>query len=333
MKTKLSILIATLCALPGCMGHNSHPYHKCEGAVWGTSYHITYSSDKMLDDSIISVMSRMEMSLSPFEEESTISAINNGSSVATDSLLRRIFNKSQYICKISGGAFDPTVAPIVNLWGFGYKTGASEPTQAQIDSAMRGVGILKCAIIADTIVKSNFTEFNFSAITKGYGCDLIGEMLKRNGCTDYMVEIGGEVAVSGVNPHGEPWHIMVDTPISNDTAVIHDRMAVIAVTNCGIATSGNYRNYRTLRQGHKIGHTVSPATGRPVETSTLSATVIAHDAMTADALATACMAMPLADAMTMLKGLPDTEALIVVADSISPKKWVMHTTGGFPDIE
>lgn len=331
MKLQYLILSAIFFALTGCLGQSS-TYHKCEGAVWATSYHITYRSDKMLDDSIIAVMSQVEMSLSPFEEESTVSLINNGQSTLTDTLLRRIFLASQSICRISRGAFDPTLAPVVNLWGFGYHKGVQEPTQAQIDSAMQGVGILRCSLEGNKLIKSENTEFNFSAITKGYGCDLIGEMLQRNGCTDYMIEIGGEVAVMGKNPHGKPWHIMVDAPLANDTAVVHERMAVVAVTDCGIATSGNYRNYRNIRPGMRVGHTIDAFTGRPVATSTLSATVIAQDAMTADALATACMAMPVELALKMIGTLPDTEALIVTADSTGTKGWQLHTTPGFPEL-
>lgn len=315
-----------------CIGGRSSRYHKCEGSVWATSYHIIYNSPKMLDDSIIAVMSRVEMSLSPFEPLSVVSRINSGESVITDSLFRRMFFASQYFCKMSGGEFDPTVAPVVNLWGFGYRIGG-DPTQEQIDSAMQWVGILKCSVVNDTIVKQKGTEFNFSAITKGYGCDLIGEMLKRNGCTDFMVEIGGEVVVSGKNPHGDKWHIMVDAPVSNDTAVVHERMAVMKVTGCGIATSGNYRNFRTTKSGRRVGHTISASTGWPVMGGTLSTTIVAADAMSADAVATACMAMTPERAMAMVETLPDTEALIVVEDSTSAMGWRIITTPGFPAVE
>lgn len=333
MKARFLLFAVVLVVLASCLGYKPSHYHKCEGAVWATSYHIVYNSPKMLDDSIIAVMSRVEMSLSSFEPMSTVSKINRGESLAVDFLFSRVFVASQNVCALSKGAFDPTVAPVVNLWGFGYKTGAGNPTQAQIDSALQGVGILKCLISDNKIVKHPATEFNFSAITKGYGCDLIGEMLQRNGCSDYMIEIGGEVVVSGKNPQGEKWHIMVDAPVMSDSTVLHERMAVIEVTDCGIATSGNYRNYRTVSSGKKVGHTINPITGHPVESAMLSATVLAPDAMTADALATACMAMPPLQAKAMIERLHGTEALIVVVDTTAASGWQIMTTPGFPAIK
>lgn len=305
-------------------------YNNCEGAVWATTYHITYRSDRMMDDSILAVMQSVEMSLSPFADSSLVSRINRNETDMTDSLFRRILAASTEVNRISGGAYDPTVAPLVNLWGFGYKTTGREPEQSMIDSALQLVGITRCRIEGNRVVKQNpLTEFDFSSITKGYGCDLIGEMLQRNGCKDYIVEIGGEVSVKGKNPRGESWRIMIDAPVENDTAVVHKRMAVIEVTDCGVATSGNYRNYRNTSKG-KAWHTISPSTGYPVTTSTLSATVIARNAMTADALATACMAMPLDSALLMIEALPATEALLVTAGN---EGYRMHTTPGFPEIK
>lgn len=310
IKAPIAAIIVAMC-MAACTGFGNAPYQKCEGSVWATTYHITYRSHKPLHDSIIHVMKQVEMSLSPFADSSTVSLINSGLSVSTDTLFRRIFNASKKVNTLSHGAFDPTVAPLVNLWGFGYRNAPTPPTEAMIDSALRLVGIAKCRIVADTIVRPDKRmEFNFSAITKGYGCDLVGEMLRRNGCRDYMVEIGGEIAVSGTNPRGEKWHIMVDAPEENDTAVVHSRMAVIAITEAGVATSGNYRNYRKSSQG-KVWHTIDPVTGHPARQHILSATVIAPSAMLADALATACMAMPIADAVTMIEAIPGTSALFV----------------------
>lgn len=305
-------------------------YRKCEGAIWATTYHITYKSNRVLDDSILSVLQRVEMSLSPFADNSLVTRINNNTTDETDSLFRRIFSASQQISAQSHGAFDPTVAPLVNLWGFGYRNTGTEPDEASIDSALALVGILECRIDDSGCLhkRAPHTEFNFSAITKGYACDLVGEMLKRNGCNDYMVEIGGEVAISGVNPRGDKWRIMIDAPIESDTAVVHKRMAVIEISDCGVATSGNYRNFRTSAKG-KSWHTISPSTGRPAETATLSVTIIAPNTMLADAYATACMAMPTDSATKFISAIPDVEALLVTTDSAG---YVMLPTPGFPAI-
>lgn len=301
-------------------------YRSAEGAVWNTTFHITYRADRDLRDSVLAVMKEVEMSLSPFADASLISQINRGEDAVADSLLRRIFTASQSVNRVSRGAFDPTVAPLVNLWGFGYRPGDPEPTQAEIDSLLMSVGIAGCVLGDDGRItrKHPSTEFNFSAITKGYGCDLVGEMLRRNGCTDYMVEIGGEIALSGMNPRGEEWRIMVDAPVDGDSAVVHEKLAIVSLTGCGVATSGNYRNYRETGQG-RAWHTISPVSGRPALTDLLSATVIAPDCMMADALATSCMAMPSDSAMAMIEGLPGTEALLVTADTVL-------TTSGFPEI-
>lgn len=193
------------------------------------------------------------------------------------------------------------------------------------------MGIGRCRLQGDRIIKAKpGTEFNFSAITKGYGADLVGEMLRRNGCDDYMVEIGGEMALSGVNSRGEPWHVMIDAPCDADTAhVLHERLAIIHVTDCGVATSGNYRNFKRTASGRKH-HTISPVTGRPVMTSTLSATVIAPDAMLADALATSCMAMPLDSALAMIEAWPGTAAMIVAEGENG--RYDIRTTSRFPGL-
>lgn len=327
-KKYFAIVAVTVCLLSlagACGGFSS--YRKCEGAVWATSYNITYRSDRNLDDSIISVMRIVENSLSPFADSSLVSRINRGETDVTDSLFRRIFAASQQVNKLSRGLFDPTVAPLVNLWGFGYKHADVEPSQAQIDSALAMVGIAGCRIVDGNLVKAHDKmEFDFSAITKGYGCDLIGEMLQRNGCSDFLVEIGGEVKASGINPQGQAWRIMVDAPLENDTAVVHRRLAVVEVSDCGVATSGNYRNFRAVAGG-KVWHTISPVTGRPAQSPTLSATVIARDAMMADAFATACMAMPTSDALAMIDSINGVEAMLVTADSTGFR---LHTSREFP---
>lgn len=327
-----AIVFTILMLLPLATGCGPRrEYRQVQGGVWNTTYNIIYKSDRDLNDSVIAVMRQVELSLSPFCDSSLISRINRGENLQADSLLRRIFTASQEVNRRSGGVFDPTVAPLVNLWGFGYRNSGIEPTQDMIDSVMTHVGIADCSLDPSgrILKKSPLTEFNFSAITKGYGCDLVGEMLLRNGCSDYMVEIGGEIALAGKNRRGDDWHIMVDAPIDSDTAIVHDRMALIAVTNAGVATSGNYRNFRTGADGKRAWHTISTRTGRPAETDLLSVTIIAPNAMLADAYATACMAMNCSEAMTMLSEIKGVEGLLVTLNP-ADSTFVMHTTESFP---
>lgn len=304
--------------------------HRCSGAIWATSYNITYTAPTYLTDSILATFDKVEHSLSPFAKSSLISRINRNESMETDSLLRCVFEASLLVNSASSGAFDPTISPLVNLWGFGYKNATEPPTQAMIDSALNLVGINRCRIEADTMIKASpDMEFNFSAITKGYGCDLVGEVLERNGATDYMVEIGGEIALKGHNPQGNLWNIQIDAPIESKDASQHTALKVIQVTDCGIATSGNYRNYKETATG-RTWHTIDPRTGRPVITSTLSATVIAPNCMLADALATACMAMPAPEAIKMIEAIPGASAMLVEAAADSA--FAVTTTSRFPEL-
>lgn len=318
--------IAAIISISSC-AHVAE-YRQCDGAVWGTTFHIVYRGDRALDDSIHSVMREVELSLSPFCDSSIVSRVNRNESVVLDSMFVSVFEMSRQVNRLSEGAFDPTVAPIVNLWGFGYKNGIGEPSKEQIDSALMLVGMHDSRIVDGKVEKRHpSTEFNFSAIAKGYGSDAVAGMLRRNGCHDYMVEIGGEIVVSGHSPRGGSWNVAIDAPIESGDSIVHDRMVVIPVDDCAVATSGNYRNYRETSRG-RVGHTINPLTGYPVATSTLSVTVVAPTCALADALATACMAMPFDRANRMIESLPSAAALFVLSDSIGG--WTTIATSRFP---
>lgn len=300
----------------GCVRNDK--WHKTEGAVWNTLYHITYRSDVNLDDSIIAVMRSVELSLSPFEKNSTISRINRNETDSIDCLIAKVFEFSKSLNSLSAGMFDPTVAPLVNLWGFGYiKTEKEVPSPEEIAAIMPSIGIADCSINGTTInKKAPDTEFNFSAITKGLGCDMLGEMFCRNGCRDFMIEIGGEIVLKGKNPRGTRWHIMVDAPEPSDSIIIHKELTTLDLTDCGIATSGNYRNYRDTAAG-RVSHTINPLTGYPImpdasDTTILSATAIAPSCMEADAIATATMAMKISAVRQMISKMPGTRVIVMV---------------------
>lgn len=319
---KFILFLASLTLLQACGTGEKGQWISSQGAVWNTLYKVTYFAGHDLSDSIVSTLHQVEISLSPFQPQSLISRINRGETDSVDTHLARIFITSQRVCLLSGGMFDPTVAPLVNYWGFGYDSLRTAP----LDSIMNRVGIGQCRLTDSMTIhkKHPLTEFNFSAITKGYGCDAVGEMLRRNGCSDFLVEIGGEICVSGLSPRREPWRIMVDAPQESNDSVIHEGMMTIQATDCGIATSGNYRNYRITAMG-KIGHTISPVTGRPTtldataDTTVLSATVVAPTAMEADALATASMLMSPAASAVMARAAGASRLLLAVstpADSL-----------------
>ncbi len=314
----------SLLLLSGCS--RGAEWRRADGAVWNTVYTITYESERDMSDSIQEVFRMVEMSLSPFNDNSLVSRVNRGETSETDTLLRRVFLLSSDICRHSGGRFDPTVSPAVNLWKFGYtgKVGADEnwePSRQEIDSVMEYVGILDCSVDEDGRIekKHPLTTFNFSAVTKGYACDLIAEMLLRNGVENSMVEIGGEVTVRGSSPRGGLWRLQIDAPVEDEGAPTHRRLDTVDVTDCGVATSGNYRNYHQSSRG-RVGHTIDPLTGEPCSSRLLSVTVIAPTCAEADAYATAAMASPGVDAADSILSVAGLRGIIVYAasDSVAP---------------
>ncbi len=287
-----------------------------QGAVWNTEYHITYFHTDDLGDSIIKVLREYELSISPFNKESLITRINNNESDSLDNNIFVLYNKSKEVNVQTNGAFDPTLAPIINAWGFGYKNNTT-PTQAALDSMIQFVGIQKTHIENDRLVKDDTrTEFNFSAIAKGLGVDKIGELLSHNGIENYMVEIGGEIVVKGMNSKGKNWKISIDRPTDNDSVIDHNSAAIVTLKNEAIATSGNYRNFKTDATGAKYNHIIDPKTGESAKSEVLSATIIAKDCMTADAYATAFMIISQSEREKILESNPGMKAMLIRSDSI-----------------
>jgi thiamine biosynthesis lipoprotein len=303
-----------------------------DGGIYGTTYHFVYSGAENQDTQLIKVMHNVELLFSPFDSTSTVSALNRGESPKLNNEFRSLFELSQRVNKLSGGAFDPTIAPLVNIWGFGYREKVDgTPTDEMIDSALQRVGISDCQISADgkMLRKHPQTEFDFSAIAKGYAVDRVAEALKEAGATNYMVEIGGEVTAKGKNPRGEAWRVQIDAPVVDSLNFSHTRLRIISMSEGAVATSGNYRNYREVN-GKRVGHTISTVTGKPMTTTTLSATIYADNCALADALATACMAMPIDDAYKMINKLDGVEALFVIADGDNNDSYKIIETSGFP---
>lgn len=287
-----------------------------EGVVWTTEYHITYEAAHDLGDSIQLIFNRMDMSVSPYNKASLISSLNENTSTRVDAYIKRLMEASVLINQESGGAFDPTVMPLVNAWGFGYKNG-NLPTRAQLDSILAFVGMNKVTLSGDTLVKQDARlMLDFSSIAKGLACDEIGRMLTRNGARNWLVEIGGEVVARGVNKRGTEWQVSVDMPTSETDEVSHDSALTLALDSGAVATSGNYRKWRE-QGGNKISHIIDPHTGDSRVGTLLSVTVIAPDCMTADAWATACMVMGDSATRAMMQPRTDLGVMTITADTIS----------------
>lgn len=315
MRFYANSLLAMLLLLLAASCGSRERYVKCAGQVWHTEYHATFCGPASLADSLPNVFSRVGTSLSAFDPASLVSRINSGATDSADTHFERVYRAAAKVHAASSGAFDPTVAPLVAAWGFGKVKHPSADT-LRIDSLLKFVGMNLTRLDGNRVIKADRrVRFDFSAIAKGYGCDMAGAMLRRNGVSSYLVEVGGEIAVAGNSPSGGLWAISIDSPQSDPDGSRHDSQCVIETTDCGIATSGNYRNFIDLPSG-RIAHTVSPATGRPVQTDVVSATVVAADCMTADAFATACMAMTSADAFAMLQAQRLAGMLILADGSV-----------------
>ena len=303
-----ALAVASMMVARSCQGE----VRNCAGVVWTTEYHITYESRVPLDDSVQAVLRRVDESASKYNPKSVISLINAGIDSVADGTVQRLYVKSREVWEASQGAFDPTVSPLANVWGYGLKTG-EKPDSATIDSIRAFVGMGRTALVNGVIRKEDSrTTFDFNSIAKGLACDEVGRMLERNGVDNYIVEIGGEIACAGRNPRGEQWRVSIDAPVESADSVIHESALVIATDGGGIATSGNYRNYKIV-DGRKTAHTINPATGYPELTNLLSATIVARDCITADAYATACMVMGVERTKELLGGSDEIAVMIMYA--------------------
>ena len=289
------------------------PYQRSADLVFGTTYHVTYQCDSDLTQSIKAALSEIDASLSPFNEHSIISAVNENRPVKINDIFREVFSMAMNISRETDGAFDITVAPLVNAWGFGFKHG-SMPSKQQVDSLMQIVGYQKIRLTDGMVLKQDpRIMLDCSAIAKGYGTDRVARLLRSRGVHNFMVEIGGEVVTSGVNPDRLPWRIGVTKPTEDSLNVGNELQTILNVTDKAMATSGNYRNFY-YKGGKKYAHTIDPNTGYPVQHSILSATVLAKSCAMADAYATSFMVMGMERAQKVLEHHPELMAYFIYSD-------------------
>ena len=270
-------------------------YQHEEGMVFGTFYSLTYQSEKSLQEEVEAALAQVDQEFSMFNENSTVAAINRGENPHRSAMFNEVYQLALQVNADTEGAFDITVAPLVNAWGFGFKS-QHTPTPAQVDSLLK--------------IRS---QLDFSAIAKGYGCDAAARTLTAHGAKNFMVEIGGEVVTKGCNPSGGQWRIGVTKPTDDSLSANTELQAVLAVGDAAMATSGNYRNFY-YKGGRKYAHTIDPRTGYPVQHDLLSATVFADRCAVADAYATAFMVLGLEQAKTVLQHHPEMKAYLIYTD-------------------
>ena len=286
------------------------PFRTNEGMVFGTIYKITYQHNDDLQNEIKAAMMEVDNSLSPYNPNSIITRINHNEDTVLNEHFLHVFNLAQQISTETEGAFDITVAPLVNAWGFGFKHSIDIDPNV-IDSLRQFVGYQKIKLEDGKIVKEDArTMLDCSAIAKGYGVDRVARLLDQKGVQHYMVDIGGEVVLKGKNPRMKTWRIGINKPVEDSLSVNQELQTILEVSGVGMATSGNYRKFY-YKDGKRYAHTIDPRVGTPVQHNILSATVIAKDCTTADAYATAFMVMGLEEAKAFCEAHPELHAYFI----------------------
>jgi thiamine biosynthesis lipoprotein len=323
----LAIIVGSL-SFQSCKNDSSSTkkelsYQKIEGETMGTTYHVTYSDslERNFKHEIDSLLIQINQEVSTYIPNSFISEFNK-TAVQKDLLGRQAkpvaphFYKNLEKCfeiyHLTDGAFDPTVMPLVNYWGFGYDEhrAITQVDSMKVDSLRRNfVGFRKIKYDVTVVMKTSpGVELDFSALAKGYGVDAVAQLLDERGCANYLVEIGGEVKAKGENSRGDFWVVGINTP--KEGVASNDFQTTVALPNMALATSGNYRNFYQV-DSLIFSHTINPNTGFPERTNLLSASIFARDCITADAIATACMVMGLDKAYDFALSQTGIEAYLI----------------------
>ncbi len=282
-----------------------------KGNVFGTYYSVSYFSEDGTNykEEIDSVFKEFNSSVSYYDKESLISKINRNETNKADKYFETVFRKAYEISEKTDGYFDVTVTALVNLWGFGFEN-QGEVTKRKIDSILDFVGYKNAHLESGVVIKDDDRiSFDFNAIAKGYAADVIGAFLEDKNVNIYMIEIGGDLITKGVKPDGSKWKIGIERPVENYDDP-QDWQYIVELEDQAIATSGNYRRYYE-KDGLKYSHTINPKTGYPVNHNLLSVSVIADDAITADAYATAFMTMGLEKSIEFVENREDIEAFFI----------------------
>ncbi len=324
----LSILLLVL--LNSCQSPNPtssqpsspHPYLAIKGETMGTYYAIQYSDAKRQNyqSAIDSLLAAFNQSLSTYISNSIISQVNQAQAqqeVTVDDFFTLVFQYAQHINQETNGAFDPTVMPLVNAWGFGFQKRDNPPDTSTIDSLKNMIGLnhffLEEKENGKTVITKDVkgSALDFSAIAKGYAVDLVARLLKDKGSQHFMVDIGGEVKTFGRNSKGQVWTIGIDQPLDS----IKERRLehAVYVDHQAVASSGNYRNFY-IKDGIKYAHTINPQTGYPELSRLLGVSIFAPTCLEADAYATACMVMGLEKAKQFVKNKAGVEAILIYAN-------------------
>ncbi len=315
MKYLITVFTALLLFVLSCTQEAEGPYLRLQGFTQGTTFMITYQSKDTLDLSlqVDSILHAFDMSLSTWIPASIISRVNANEDPEVDDMFIKVFRESERVNILSGGAFDITVGPLIDAWGFGPGQKV-EMDSAVIDSLLRFVGMGKVKLEGKHIRKAiPEVRLDVNAIAQGYSVDVVCGYLDGLGIRNYMVEIGGELRVKGVNPSSKMWNIGIDRPDFGNMIPGESLQNELRLSDHAMATSGNYRKFYE-ENGIKYSHSINPATGYPEQDRLLSASIITGECITADAFATVCMVIGLEKAKEFVQSQKQVEAYFIYSD-------------------
>lgn len=361
-KSFISIFALCVAAISVTVSCASDKYVSITGYAQGGSYVVKLNlqgrdgrigvSPEKIKAGIDSVTVALDNSLSGYNDKSLLARFNNGERIVPDSIFTDIYRISYGFFEETGGAFDVAAGPLFDIWGFGFKEG-SMPSDEMVAEVRESCGMRALypdisgrvaddgSVCSSDMVKDDAPRkygkprLNFNAIAQGYTCDIVADYLYSLGVKDMLINIGGEIYCDGLNPSGKPWTVGVDRPVdgNNTPGAMLEGTLTTGGGPCGIVTSGNYRKFY-VKDGRKYAHTVDPRTGYPASDSLLSATVVAKDATTADALATYCMVIGFEKSKEFISSRPDLEGYLIYAksssaDSLSFGTWESSFDSGF----
>ena len=311
----ICVLMMVSCAKTG--SRNGTTYMAIKGFTQGTTYSVKYSTSDTASwkADIERILYEVDSSMSTYKEHSIISRINrNKQDVRVDDHFTKVYKTARQVSRMTDGAFDITVAPLVNAWGFGF-TERTEVDSTTIDSLLEFVDYRNIRLEGGKVIKSDQRMMiDMNAIAQGYAVDAICEFLEKQDTRDYLVEIGGEVRTRGKNPDGDQWRIGIDKPVDSSSAMQRELQAIVSISERAVATSGNYRKFY-IKDGIKYSHTINPKTGYPVRHSLLSVSVFADECVLADALATAFMVLGREKSREILREYPSIGAYFIYSDN------------------
>ncbi|MDO5979897.1 FAD:protein FMN transferase [Flavivirga spongiicola] len=300
---------------------------KLSGAVFGTFYEVTYSSDINYEKQFDSLFYVINKSMSTYQTNSDISKLNRNEAIRVDEHFTNVYEASKIIYKETEGAFDPTIGAVVNAWDFGPKGKIVNLDSLKIDSLMLTVGFNKVLKSHNNIIKPKETFLDFNAIAKGYAVDVIAKFLETKNVKNYIVNIGGELNAKGINVEkNSSWTVGVENPNFDGTQSLS---RTLVLTNEAMATSGTYRKFKIDENGNRYAHIIDTKTGYPSKTSLLSISVITSDCMIADAYSTAFKTMGIEKVKQFLKSHPELKVFLIFEND--KKELETLALNGFPE--